>query len=87
MIILIQIIKVPFMYFNDPERDAVNVLLDCSEAELNWRNSELKAILFSDIKFWLDMGVDGFRLDVINLIGKDKKLRNVMLMISLMSFL
>jgi hypothetical protein len=47
MIILIQIIKVPFMYFNDLERDAVNVLRDCSEAELNWRNSENK-ILFND---------------------------------------
>ena len=46
------------------------------QPDLNWRNSELKAILFSDIKYWLDMGVDGFRLDVINLIGKDKKLRN-----------
>ena len=46
------------------------------QPDLNWRNSELKEVLFADIKYWLDMGVDGFRLDVINLIGKDKKFRD-----------
>ena len=32
--------------------------------------------MFDVVSFWLDMGVDGFRLDVINMIFKDKKLRN-----------
>jgi len=28
------------------------------------------------VRYWLDLGVDGFRLDVINMIVKDKKFRN-----------
>ncbi len=46
------------------------------QPDLNWRNEELSREFFEDIKYWLDLGVDGFRLDVINLIVKDKKFRN-----------
>jgi alpha-glucosidase len=46
------------------------------QPDLNWRNEEFKKVFFRGIKFWLDMGVDGFRLDVINLIGKDKQFRD-----------
>ncbi len=46
------------------------------QPDLNWRNSELSDAFFEEIKFWLDLGVDGFRLDVINLIAKDKKFRD-----------
>jgi len=46
------------------------------QPDLNWRNKEMAACFFEEIKYWLDMGVDGFRLDVINMIVKDKKYRN-----------
>lgn len=46
------------------------------QPDLNWRNPELPGVFFEEMKFWLDLGVDGFRLDVINLIAKDKKFRN-----------
>ena len=46
------------------------------QPDLNWRDPELPGIFFEELRFWLDMGVDGFRLDVINLIAKDKKFRN-----------
>lgn len=46
------------------------------QPDLNWRNSQLKEAMFNEIRFWLDLGVDGFRLDVINYIAKDKKFRN-----------
>jgi alpha-glucosidase len=46
------------------------------QPDLNWSNEELKKTFFDEIKFWLDLGVDGFRLDVINLIGKDRHFRN-----------
>jgi alpha-glucosidase len=46
------------------------------QPDLNWRNPELKKE-FSDIfRKWLNLGVDGFRLDVINTIIKDKKFRD-----------
>lgn len=46
------------------------------QPDLNWRNPEVKKAMFEMIKFWLDLGIDGIRLDVINLIFKDKSLRN-----------
>jgi alpha-glucosidase len=44
--------------------------------DLNWRNKEVRKAYFKEVRFWLDLGVDGFRLDVINMIVKDKKFRN-----------
>jgi alpha-glucosidase len=46
------------------------------QPDLNWRDPDLPGVFFEEMQFWLDMGVDGFRLDVINLIAKDKKFRN-----------
>ena len=46
------------------------------QADLNWRNPEVKEAMFDVMRFWLDMGIDGFRLDVINLIFKDKDLKD-----------
>jgi alpha-glucosidase len=38
------------------------------QPDLNWRNPEVKAAVFNDVRFWLDMGIDGFRLDAIDTI-------------------
>ncbi|MBN1116827.1 MAG: alpha-glucosidase [Bacteroidales bacterium] len=46
------------------------------QPDLNWRNPKVRKAMFNEINFWLDMGVDGFRLDVINYIVKDKKFRD-----------
>jgi len=35
------------------------------QPDLNWRNPEVKAALWDAVCFWMDMGVDGFRLDAI----------------------
>jgi trehalose-6-phosphate hydrolase len=47
-------------------------LFDESQADLNWENPELRKEVYRMMNFWLDKGVDGFRLDVINLISKDQ---------------
>ena len=46
------------------------------QPDLNWRNPEVKKAMFEVVEFWLEQGVDGFRLDVINMLFKDKKLRD-----------
>lgn len=46
------------------------------QPDLNWRNPKTVDAIFKEIAFWLDKGVDGFRLDVINLIIKDESLRS-----------
>ena len=41
------------------------------QPDLNWQNPELRKHIYTIVNTWLDMGIDGFRLDVIDLIGKD----------------
>jgi Glycosidases len=47
-----------------------------NQPELNWRNPELRKEMFDLARYWLDMGVDGFRLDVINWFIKDEEFRS-----------
>ena len=51
-------------------------LFDPTQADLNWRNPEVREAAAEIVQFWLDKGVKGFRFDVINLIGKDEELIN-----------
>jgi alpha-glucosidase len=39
-------------------------LFDSSQPDLNWDNAEVRADYVTTLKFWLDLGVDGFRVDV-----------------------
>jgi len=41
------------------------------QPDLNWHNKEMREEIYQMINSWLDKGVDGFRMDVIELIGKD----------------
>ncbi|MCM3670418.1 alpha,alpha-phosphotrehalase [Mesobacillus maritimus] len=47
-------------------------LFDVTQADLNWENETLRKKVYEMMNFWFDKGVDGFRLDVINLISKDQ---------------
>ncbi|MGY3894460.1 alpha,alpha-phosphotrehalase [Aeromonas enterica] len=46
------------------------------QADLNWENPAVRAEVKNIIHFWANKGVDGFRLDVINLISKDQAFPN-----------
>lgn len=46
------------------------------QADLNWENPAVRAEVKKIIHFWAKKGVDGFRLDVINLISKDQRFPN-----------
>ncbi len=41
------------------------------QPDLNWRNPEVRTAMYDALRFWLDKGVDGFRVDVMWLIIKD----------------
>jgi alpha-glucosidase len=47
-----------------------------AQPDLNWRNPEVKAAMFKAMRFWLDKGIDGFRVDVISLLIKDAQFRD-----------
>lgn len=51
-------------------------LFDVTQADLNWENEEVRKNVYKMMEFWFDKGVDGFRLDVINLISKDQEFPN-----------
>ncbi|MDA1778619.1 alpha,alpha-phosphotrehalase [Bacillus cereus group sp. BY9-3LC] len=51
-------------------------LFDETQADLNWENEKLREEVYDMMRFWLDKGVTGFRLDVINLISKDQQFLN-----------
>jgi glycosidase len=46
------------------------------QPDLNWRNPEVVRAMHGVLRFWLDRGVDGFRIDVIHRISKDPALRS-----------
>ena len=44
------------------------------QPDLNWQNPEVREEVYSIMKFWLDKGIDGFRMDVINYISKSEEM-------------
>jgi alpha-glucosidase len=46
------------------------------QPDLNWRNPMVKQVMYSVMRFWLDRGVDGFRVDVLWLLIKDDQFRD-----------
>jgi alpha-glucosidase len=46
------------------------------QPDLNYRNPEVKKTMFDIVRFWLAKGVDGFRLDIFNVIFKDADFRD-----------
>jgi oligo-1,6-glucosidase len=41
------------------------------QPDLNWENPQVRQAIYAMMRWWLDRGVDGFRMDVINMISKD----------------
>ena len=41
------------------------------QPDLNWRNPEVKKAMWDAVRFWLDLGVDGYRLDALGTIFED----------------
>jgi oligo-1,6-glucosidase len=46
-------------------------LFDRRQPDLNWENPQVREAVYAMMRWWLDRGVDGFRMDVINMISKD----------------
>ncbi|MGP3921980.1 glycoside hydrolase family 13 protein [Streptomyces sp. 8N616] len=59
----------------DPASEAYYLhLFSRKQPDLNWENPEVRQAVYAMMRWWLDRGVDGFRMDVINLISKDPAL-------------
>ncbi|MEV6317698.1 alpha-glucosidase [Streptomyces sp. NPDC051776] len=60
---------------HEPASDAYYLhLFSPKQPDLNWENPEVRQAVHAMMRWWLDRGVDGFRMDVINLVSKDPAL-------------
>ncbi|MFC0233547.1 alpha-glucosidase [Vagococcus entomophilus] len=61
-----------------PERGQYYLhLFSPEQPDLNWENPKVRQEVFEIERFWLDKGVDGFRMDVINFISKPQGLPDI----------
>ncbi|WP_417900732.1 alpha-glucosidase [Bacillus haimaensis] len=56
--------------FNEETGDYYLHLFSKKQPDLNWENKKLREEIYTMMKWWLDKGIDGFRMDVINFISK-----------------
>lgn len=52
-------------------------LFSRKQPDLNWENQEVRAALYKMINWWVDKGIDGFRVDAISHIKKEKGLKDM----------
>ncbi|WP_404432660.1 alpha-glucosidase [Sutcliffiella horikoshii] len=60
----------PAWEYNEETKDYYLHLFSQKQPDLNWENEKLREEVYQMMKWWLDKGVDGFRMDVINFISK-----------------
>jgi alpha-glucosidase len=46
------------------------------QPDLNWANPDVRAAMADVLRFWLERGVDGFRIDMVSFLAKDQQFRN-----------
>jgi len=51
-------------------------VFDVKQPDLNWRNPNVRQAMYDVLRFWLDRGVDGFRIDVLSRLLKDEHFRD-----------
>ena len=51
-------------------------LYDVKQPDLNWRNPKVRQAMYEVLRFWLDRGVDGFRIDALEVLLKDEQFRD-----------
>jgi oligo-1,6-glucosidase len=60
--------------FDERSREYYLHIFSRKQPDLNWENSEVRQAIYAMMRWWLDRGIDGFRMDVINMISKDPAL-------------
>ena len=57
--------------YNAPTGDYYLHMFSRRQPDLNWHNPAVRAEIYKVIRFWMDKGVGGFRIDTLDMIGKD----------------
>ena len=64
--------KGPAWEYNKNSEEYYLHLFSKKQPDLNWENKKVREDVYDIMRWWLDKGIDGFRMDVINLISKDQ---------------
>jgi oligo-1,6-glucosidase len=64
----------PAWEFDEASGEYYLHLFSRKQPDLNWENPQVRQAVYAMMRWWLDRGVDGFRMDVINMISKDPRL-------------
>jgi oligo-1,6-glucosidase len=64
----------PVWELDEPSGEYYLHLFSRKQPDLNWENPEVREAIYAMMRWWLDRGVDGFRMDVINMLSKDPAL-------------
>ncbi len=57
--------------YDEPTAEYYMHLFSRKQPDLNWENPDVRAAVYEMMRWWLDRGVDGFRMDVVNMLSKD----------------
>ncbi len=60
-------------YYPESEEYVLHLFSE-KQMDLNWDNPEVRKDIYSMVRWWMEKGVDGFRMDVINYISKEENL-------------
>lgn len=64
----------------DPKSDEYYLsLFTPHQPDLNWENPHVRGAVHDILRFWIDKGAHGFRMDVINLISKDQSFKDAVI--------
>jgi len=64
----------PAWEFDEATSEYYLHLFSRKQPDLNWENPKVRQAIYEMMRWWLDRGIDGFRMDVINFISKDPNL-------------
>jgi alpha-glucosidase len=68
---------VPAWTYDDATAQSYLHVFLSEQPDLNWANPDVEAAMLDTLRYWLDRGVDGFRSDVVNLIGKGTEVEDL----------
>ncbi|MBS3739171.1 MAG: alpha-glucosidase [Psychroflexus sp.] len=63
--------------FDDSTEEYYLHLFTKYQPDLNWENPKVREGIYEVMRFWLDKGIDGFRMDVVSLLSKDLSFENI----------
>ena len=66
----------PGWTFHEARQQYYYHTFNSNQPDLNWQNPEVRTAIYDMMRFWLDKGVDGFRLDASSVYSKDELFRN-----------